>query len=236
MCGRFTQLAGSLPGLDISTVEDEDGKGPRYNGAPSQDFWVIRQHPETRAYHSSRLVWGLIPYWVKEADGGRKPINARSETVAKLPSFRAAYAKRRCLVPIQNFFEWRRAKPPKRPYAIGMKTGAPFAIAGIWENWQHPETGEYVRTFCLLTCPANELIGTIHDRMPVIIPPSAYQRWLSPLEADPHDLLMPYPAEDMAMWPISTRVNSPRNDDASILDPLSETPPEKPDDPDGFLI
>ncbi|MGF1620669.1 MAG: SOS response-associated peptidase [Rhodomicrobiaceae bacterium] len=222
MCGRFTQLGARLPGLDIEETEDGDGaeKPPRYNGAPSQDFLVIRRHPETGRYHADRLIWGLIPHWVKETDGGRKPINAKSETIGRLPSFRAAYAKRRCIVPIDNFFEWRKTTPPKQPFAIGMKDGSPFALAGIWENWKHPESGDYVRTFCVLTCPANELIGAIHDRMPVILPPDAYHRWLSPIEPDPRDLLVPYPSEKMRMWPISTRVNTPRNDTPDILDPL----------------
>lgn len=223
MCGRFTQLTPNLLGLD-SVISDDGGSDPqparRYNGAPSQEFWVIRRHPETGRYHSDRLIWGLIPHWVKEAGGGRKPINAKSETVAHLPSFRAAYAKRRCIVPINNFFEWRKTTPPKQPFAIGMKDGSPFGVAAIWENWRHPESGEYIRSFCILTCPANELIATIHDRMPVILPEDAYKRWLSPVEADPRDLLYPFPAGNMRMWPIATRVNSPKNDDPDILNPL----------------
>lgn len=219
MCGRFTQKDKDLPGLEAVAGDGTIEHPPRYNGAPSQDFWVIRRHPETGDYHSDRLVWGLIPHWVKEPDGGRKPINARAETIAKLPSFRSAYAKRRCVVPVDNFFEWRKTMPPKRAYAIGMKDGSAFGIAGIWESWMHPETGELIRTICILTCPANELIATIHDRMPVILPPDAYDRWLSPLEPDPHDLLMPYPSERMRMWPVSNKVNSPRNDTPDILDP-----------------
>ncbi len=227
MCGRFTQTDSQLPGLEIAVDEaaGEDASAPlRYNGAPSQDFWVIRRHPETGLYHRDRLIWGLIPAWVKEANGGRKPINARGETVTTLPSFRAAYAKRRCLIPIDNFFEWRKTALPKQPFAIAMKDRAPFALAGVWENWRHPVTGDYIRTFCILTCPANALIATIHDRMPVIIPAHAYDRWLSPLEADPRDLLAPYPSDEMTMWAISARVNAPRNDDPSILSPIHSEP------------
>lgn len=194
----------------------------RYNGAPSQEFWVIRRHPETGLYHRDRLIWGLIPSWCKDPNGGRKPVNARAESIASLPSFRNAYAKRRALLPIDNFFEWKKitGKGPKQPYAIGMKTGEPFALAAIWESWKHPGSGDIIRTFCIITTNANELLAEIHDRMPVIIPRDAYDGWLSPIEPDPRDLLVPYPAEPMAMWPISTRVNSPKNDDASILDPL----------------
>lgn len=223
MCGRFTQTDKDLPGLDLVVLDEtlaEETAAHRYNGAPSQDFWVIRRHPQTGAYHKDRLIWGLIPYWTKDPGGGRRSINAKSETVASLPSFRAAYAKRRCIVPVDNFFEWRKTTPPKQPYAIGMQDGSPFGLAAIWENWKHPETGEYVRTFCILTCPANALISAIHDRMPVILPPIAYERWLSPLETDPHDLLAPFPSELMRMWAVSTRVNSPKNDDPDLLTPL----------------
>ncbi len=223
MCGRFTQLTQTLPGLQVAVSEEtasEEPKKDRYNGAPSQDFWVIRRHPETGRYHSNRLIWGLVPYWVKEPTGGRRPINAKCETIARLASFRAAYAKRRCIVPINNFFEWRKTTPPKQPYAIGMKDGSPFGLAAIWENWKHPETGAFIRTFCIITCPANEMIAAIHDRMPVILAPEAYDRWLSPIEPDPSDLLKPYASEAMRMWPISTRVNTPRNDDPSLLEPI----------------
>ncbi|MBX2805936.1 MAG: SOS response-associated peptidase [Hyphomicrobiales bacterium] len=222
MCGRFTQKGKDLPGLETVDGDASVEHRPRYNGAPSQDFRVIRRHPATGEYRSDRLIWGLIPHWVKEENGGRRPINARSETIAKLPSFRSAYARRRCIVPVNNFFEWRRSRPPKTPYAIGMKDGSPFGFAGIWESWTHPVTGELIRTFCVLTCPANKLIGEIHDRMPVILPLAAYDRWLSPVEPDPHDLLKPYPPELMRMWAVSAKVNSPRNDTPDILAPADD--------------
>jgi putative SOS response-associated peptidase YedK len=141
-----------------------------------------------------------------------------------LPSFRDAYKDRRCLVPIDNFFEWKAIKgvKPKQPYAIGMKSGEPFGLAAIWENWQRPGSDEWVRTFAVITTKVNEPVQSIHDRMPVIIAPENYDRWLSPLDPDPRDLLVPYPAEPMAMWPISTRVNKPDKDDASILDRVGE--------------
>ena len=119
---------------------------------------------------------GLIPHLCKDTDGGRKPINAKAETVASLPTFRDAYKRRRCLTPIDNFFEWKaiRGLKPKQPYAFGMKSGEPFALAGIWENWQRPGTGEWVRTFAIITTNSNELVRPIHDRMPVIIAPHDY--------------------------------------------------------------
>jgi putative SOS response-associated peptidase YedK len=165
---------------------------------------------------------------VKEAGGGRKPINAKAETVAALPSFREAYRRRRCLVPVDNYFEWRaiRGAKVKQPYAIGMKTGAPFVLAGIWENWHRPGSEDWVRTFAVITCPANELMSELHDRMPVILPRESYDRWLSAIEPDPRDLMVPYPSEPMTMWPISARVNKPDNDDPAILEPASAQPAE----------
>jgi putative SOS response-associated peptidase YedK len=225
MCGRVTQTSRILKGLTtvVGYERDSRGEAPRYNGAPSQDFWVVRRNPQTGEYQTDRLVWGLIPYWTKDPKGGRKPINAKAESVASLPSFRDAYRKRRCLLPIDSFFEWRAIKgaSAKQPFAIGMKSGEPFALAAIWENWKNPNTQEWVRTFAVITCPANELVADIHDRMPVIIPPDAYDRWLSHIEPDPRDLLVPYPVEPLRMWPVSTRVNKPINDDAEILNAVA---------------
>jgi putative SOS response-associated peptidase YedK len=223
MCGRITQKSNpNRLGLGLTTVTliEPPWVPPRYNGAPGQDHWVIRQNPKTGERTLDRLWWGLIPHWVTDPKGGRKPINAKAKTVASLPSFRDAYARRRCLLPIDNFFEWRAIKGAKlkQPYAIGTKSGEPFALAAIWENWKRPSTEEWVRTFAVITCPANELMAQIHDRMPVINPPIANDRWLSNIEPDPRDLLAPFRSEPMAMWPISTRVNKPENDDAAIID------------------
>jgi putative SOS response-associated peptidase YedK len=115
-----------------------------------------------------------------------------------------------------------RGVKPKRPYAIGKNSGEPFALAGIWENWRHHQTEEWIRTFAIITCPANDLIRPIHQRMPVIVAPIQYDRWLSSLDPDPRDLLVPFPSEPMKMWPISTKVNKPENDDPSILWPMDE--------------
>jgi len=166
------------------------------------------------------LRWGLIPHGCTDPDGGRKPINARAESVAQLPTFRAAYAKRRCIVPVDGFFEWRAVKGArvKQPFAIAMKDRTPFALGGLWENWRDRQSGEWIRTVAIITVPSNELVAQVHNRMPLILSKSAYQRWLGQ-ESDPHDLLVPFPAELMAMWRVSTRVNSPDYDDASLLDP-----------------
>ena len=227
MCGRITQR--SPPdqlGLRITMGTPDDprvtGLPPRYNGAPGQEHWIIRHNHKTGERALDRLWWGLIPYWAKEA--GRKPINAKAETLVSLPMFRDAYKQRRCILPIDSFFEWRAIKgaKAKQPYSIAMRDRQPFAVAAIWENWKRPDSKDWMRTFAVITCPANELVGQIHDRMPVILASENYSRWLSSIEPDPRDLLGPYDANLMAMWPISTRVNAVANDDAGVLEPVGE--------------
>ena len=216
MCGRVIQKSGPLlaivEGLDVSDIR-LGNVPPRYNVAPSQELLVIRHNHKTGERSLDLIKWGLTPYWCKNPRGGRKPI------VSRLPMFRDAYAQRRCIVPVDGFFEWRAIKGAraKQPYAIAMKDGSPFGLAGLWENWRNPNTGAWERTFAIITVPSNELVGKIHDRMPAILQPRGYDRWLG-LEPDPHDLLITYPSEPMTMWPISRRVNKPENDDPSLLD------------------
>jgi putative SOS response-associated peptidase YedK len=235
MCGRFTQKSDpSVLALDTATLIEPltEAVAPRFNGAPGQEHWVIRQHPETGERHLDRLWWGLIPYWSKDTAPRHKPINATAERVAAAPMFRAAYARRRCLVPVDSFFEWTTATAkgrggarPKQPFVVAMRSGAPFALAGLWESWRRPESGGVVRSFAVITTPANAMIEAVHDRMPVILPPQSYDRWLSPDDPDPRDLLVPHPSDVMTMWPISPKVNKPDHDDPSILEP-AEPPPE----------
>lgn len=223
MCGRIIQAAGPLryglvDGLDLG--EGRLHNLPRrYNGAPGQDILVIRENHRTGERSLEPLRWGLIPHWTREARPQRRPINARAETVARLRSFADAYARRRCIVPVDGFYEWQVTGRAKQPHAITMRDRAPFGLAGIWENWKHPETGEWVRTFAIITVPANDLVAGIHDRMPAILAPDDYPRWLGP-EPDPRDLLRPFPASVMTAWPVSPRVNAVREDDADLLVPM----------------
>ena len=227
MCGRVIQNSEPLrlaivEGLDVN--DSRLGNVPRRcNAAPSQELLVIRQNHKTGERSLDLIKWGLIPHWCTDSKGGRRPINAKAESIASLPSFHDAYAQRRCIVPVDGFFEWRalRGARGKQPYAIAMKDGSPFGLAGLWENWRNPKTGQWERTFAIITVPSNELVTRIHDRMPAILAPASYDRWLS-LERDPRDLLITYPSEPMTMWPISTRVNSPDNDDPSLLDRAEE--------------
>lgn len=228
MCGRvfvkssIEELLETFAGTARQTAEGRVNDLPRYNGAPGQFYPLIVREPDMPGGMFVRARWGFIPRWMKDPKGGPRPINAMSETVAAKAMFRSAYRSRRALVPIDGFFEWRAiaGEKAKQPYAIAMKDGSPFALAAIWESWRDPETGDDVRTFAVLTCAANDIVGEIHHRMPVIIPPSGYQRWIGDFEPDPNDLLVPYPSELMTIWPISRRVNSPANDDPSVLDPL----------------
>jgi putative SOS response-associated peptidase YedK len=224
MCGRVIQSSSPLRLSIVDGLEAKDdrlnGFRSRYNAAPSQNLLVIADDNETGTPSLELMRWGLIPCWMKDPKGGRKPINAKAETVAKLPMFRTSYAKRRCIIPVDGFFEWHAIKDvkAKQPYAIAMKDGSPFGLAGIYDNWKDPETEEWIRTFAIITLPANKLLDQIHHRMPAILEPDTYDRWLGP-EQDPHDVLISYPSEKMKMWPISRRVNSPANDDEAILEP-----------------
>jgi putative SOS response-associated peptidase YedK len=224
MCGRVIQSSAPIKYGIVDGMNVRDSRvhnyPPRWNGAPSQDLLVIRRNHKTSEVSLDPLRWGLIPYWCEDPKGGRRPINAKCETVRSLPSFREAYRKRRCILPVDGFFEWKaiRGQKAKQPYAIAMKDGGPFGIGGLWENWKDPTSGEWMRTFAIITTDANELVAEMHDRMPLILARTDHNRWLSD-EPDPGHLMRPFPAEPMRMWPISTRVNKPENDDPSIVEP-----------------
>jgi putative SOS response-associated peptidase YedK len=155
MCGRVIQSSGPLRYAIVDGMNVRDSRfhnyPPRWNAAPSQDLLVIRRNHKTGEISLDPLRWGLIPYWCNDPKGGRKPINAKAESVRELPTFRDAYRKRRCIVPVDGFFEWKAIKgqKAKQPYAIAMKDGAPFGLAGVWENWKEPASGEWIRTFAI---------------------------------------------------------------------------------------
>jgi putative SOS response-associated peptidase YedK len=218
MCGRVIQSSGPLHYAIVDGLNVRDSRihnyPPRWNAAPSQELLVIRHNHKTAEVSLDPLRWGLIPYWCKDPAGGRKPINAKCETVRTLPTFRDAYRSRRCILPVDGFYEWKAIKGQraKQPYAIAMKDGSPFGIASLWENWKDPASGEWIRTFAVITTDANEFVAEIYDRMPAILAPEG--------EPDPRDLMLAFPAGLMRMWPISTRVNKPENDDPSIIEPI----------------
>jgi putative SOS response-associated peptidase YedK len=180
MCGRIIQASGPLRYQLVDGLDVPDSRlsniPRRYNGAPGQELFIIRQNHETGERSLDLLKWGLIPSSINDPKGRPKPINAMAETVRSKRIFRHAYRKRRCIVPVDGFFEWQATRGGKRPYAIGMKNGASFGLAGLWENWKDPATDEWVRTFTIITVPSNEVITQNHDRMPAILQPADYER------------------------------------------------------------
>ena len=222
MCGRYTL---STPGAAVAELLELDSAprlAPRYNIAPTQESAVVRLADGRRSL--AGLRWGLVPYWAADPSIGSRMINARSETVAEKPAFRSSLRRRRCLVPADGFYEWRRTPAGKQPYLIRLCGGGPFAFAGLWERWV-PHDGEPIESFTILTTRPNELIATLHDRMPVILPARHHGLWLDPAESAPERLtsvLRPFPAEEMEAFPVSTLVNAPANDVPECVAPLPD--------------
>ncbi len=221
MCGRF-RITNAEKFAELNDVRLGGNLfSKRYNVSPTQRVFIVL---DESPHEFSELRWGLIPVWAKDTKIAAQCINARCETVDVKPAFRTAFKKRRCLVPADGFFEWQQTSPKtKQPYNIGLKSGEPFAFAGLWESWNDPETREEVRTFSIITTTPNELTAPIHDRMPVILPMERRKVWLEP-GRDVEELksfLVPYPAEQMAAYAISSRVGSPKFDDAEIIAPLA---------------
>ncbi len=223
MCGRFTlaatpdELQQAFPWLTLPQADD--ALPPRYNIAPSQPIPVVANTGEDKLDY---FVWGLIPFWAKDPKIGNRLINARGETLAEKPSFKAAYKYRRCLVLADGFYEWE--TETRRPYYARMTSGDPFAFAAIWERWQSPDGSEILSSAIITTAP-NEVIAPVHSRMPVILSPEDYDRWLTPGDVSSEKLdplLKPYPSEAMEIYPVSTVVNNPRNDHAACIRPLEE--------------
>ena len=179
---------------------------------------AIRQKPESKQRTLDVFRWGLIPNWAKDPKIAYKTINARLETVDTAPSYREAFNKRRCLIPADSFYEWKKVLGGKIPFSIGMKDDAPFVFAGLWEGWKDPTTDEWLRTCTIITGEPNEYVREIHTRMPVILPEEHHDAWLSG-EAG-KEILVPFPANRMKAWPIDARVNSPENNDPEIIVPI----------------
>jgi putative SOS response-associated peptidase YedK len=228
MCGRYRlsrrkQIIEER--FDVPPDDSEDWT-PRYNIAPTQPAPVIRQHPKEPRRVLSLMRWGLIPMWAKDMSGAAVKINARSETAATLPAFRDALKSRRCLVPADGFYEWRRTDGQKQPFCFEVTDGGLFAFAGLWERWKNPD-GEWVKSFSVLTTTPNIVTSLVHDRMPVILDRADYDLWLDPammkVEAVT-DMLKPYRADLMRSYPVSPRVNHVANDDAECAAPIKLSP------------
>lgn len=223
MCGRFT-LTELQPDV-LTTVFEVGGDlpplAPRYNIAPTQPVATVLREPADATNRLVLLRWGLVPSWSKDLSIGSRLINARAETIHEKPSFRAAFKRRRCLILADGFYEWQKQPDGSRqPLFITLVERGPFAFAGLWERWIHPQSGGELDTCAIITTEPNALMASIHNRMPVILPREQYAHWLDPREQDPGallPLLVPYPAEQMQAWPVSRRVNSPAQDDAGLI-------------------
>lgn len=231
MCGRFTlkqSAAAIAQAFDVPSVPD---LAPQYNIAPTQMVTTVLIDPQSNQRQVQQLRWGLIPSWAKDPAIGAKLINARSETVTEKPSFRSAFKRRRCLVVADGFYEWQRQQGKKQPFYFHLQDGKPFGFAGLWEKWRYlrqPEAGtpseEEITSCTILTTTANELLQPIHDRMPVIVAPDDYNLWLDPQLQTPQPLqhiLLPYPAQAMTAYPVSTLVNNSQHNTRECVIPVS---------------
>jgi len=219
MCGRFGRLSRfeRIAQLTALGIRNEAGElAPSYNVAPGTLQPIILGTREGAVLRP--LLWGLVPYWAKDSKKGVRPINAQCETAAEKPMFRTIMRERRCLIPADWFYEWKATAAGKEPYLVRLASREPFLIGGLWDTW-HYGRDDAMATFTVLTCVPNELTGTLHDRMPLIIAPEDAPRWLDRGEHDVRDLLRPYPAEEMTAYRVGTRVNSAQNDDPELIEP-----------------
>lgn len=227
MCGRFLLMSPIEALQKLFEIKQRPNLRARYNIAPSQDVAIVRRSTDVEDRAARELVsvrWGLIPSWAEDPKISYKMINARSETVDRLPSYRDAYRKRRCLIPADGFFEWQAnagkdSKAPKQPFLIRRRDRAPFAFAGLYERWQAPNAGRVIETCTIVTTLANQCLAPIHHRMPVILGEGDYESWLDP-KTDGKPLLGPCPDDWLETVMISDRINKPAHDDPGVLEPI----------------
>lgn len=218
MCGRYSLTTPAEALRRLFKFEGLLNLPARYNIAPTQMAPVVRRKAGATSRELVLLRWGLVPGWAKDPGGAARLINARAESVAEKSAFRGAFARRRCLVPADGFYEWEKTDAAKQPWHIVAVDGAPLAFAGLWERWQ-PPAGEALETFTIITTDANAKLAAIHDRMPAIIAPAVHAAWLDPATpaADCKALLAPCPPDAISAYKVSTRVNNVRNDDAGCI-------------------
>jgi putative SOS response-associated peptidase YedK len=220
MCGRYAIIQ---PPAELAKLFGAIGALPnfpqRFNAAPSQMLPIVRR-TEAEGRELILARWGLIPSWSKGINPQYSMINARAETIKSKPSYREAFHHRRCLVPASGFFEWRTERKIKQPHYFSLRSGAAFSFAGLWERWNGGESGP-IDSFTVIVTDANSCVSPIHRRMPVLVSSDDYGRWLGEGQTDlPEDLLKPYPAPDMQVWPVSRIVNSALNDQPEMIEPI----------------
>jgi putative SOS response-associated peptidase YedK len=234
MCGRFRLtrsekfLAQQFEAESLMALNEFDDL-PRYNIAPTQPVVTIRQDKGKAKRRITTMRWGLIPAWAKDASVGNRTINARSETVTNTLSFSDAMRSRRCLIPADGFYEWKKSGKVRQPYCFEVNEGELFAFAGLWDTWKNPK-GETIESCTILTTTANDLVSALHDRMPVIVPPEKYALWLNPEIEDfgaVREILKPYDASAMRQYPVDQRINNVANDDEASAAPIALEPPKQ---------
>jgi putative SOS response-associated peptidase YedK len=219
MCGRFAFYSPSEATAALFGVSGAPEVKARYNIAPTQDIAAVRVGTDGLR-ELTMLRWGLIPFWAKDPSIGNRMINARAETVAEKPSFRAAYKSRRCLVLADGFYEWRQEAGGKTPYYISLANGKPFAFAGLWEDWRARDSGESVQSATIITCAASEFMRALHARMPVVLEKDGADRWL---DGDVRLLSeVDGAGPEFRAWPVDKRVNNARNEGAELVEPAGE--------------
>jgi putative SOS response-associated peptidase YedK len=227
MCGRFAQQRPASELAEIFAAEPlADDPGPRFNVAPTDEALVVVQREERRAITAYR--WGLIPHWAENAKVGSRMFNARAETLTTSPAFRDAFVRKRCLVPVDGFYEWKREGTVRQPFLIGRADGLPLTLAGLWSGWRDPVADRVVRTFTIITSGPNDQMVDIHNRMPVVVPEELWPMWLDPL-ADRSELrAILEPNDDMPLLirPVSRLVNDVRNDGPALIEPMSAEAPD----------
>ena len=227
MCGRFTQERPASELAEIFAAEPlADELGARYNVAPTDEASVIVQRDDRRAVTAYR--WGLVPHWATDAKSASRMFNARAETITASPAFREAFRRRRCIVPVDSFYEWKREGTVRQPYRVSRDDGLPLALAGLWAGWRDPETEEVRRTFTIVTTTPNEAIADLHDRMPVMLDEAVWDRWLIDGRAGPTvdegellAMLRPTDAVQLRIYPVNRYVNDVRRDGPELIEPLS---------------
>jgi putative SOS response-associated peptidase YedK len=220
MCGRYS-IAADREALRrrFACLSFEGEVRPRYNAAPAQHLPIVRLNRSGQR-ELALLRWGLVPSWAVDPGTGSSNINAQAETVHRMPAFRTSFRRRRCLVPADGFYKWRVSSDGKQPYRFALKDGAPFAMAGLWERWDRG--GETIESFAIIVGIANDSVRPVHDRMPVILDPSTWSEWLETEGTTiPMALLQFHPTADMAVYPVSRRVDDRNNDDLDVIAPLS---------------
>jgi putative SOS response-associated peptidase YedK len=227
MCGRYASfLPADALARAFGTSEPLPNLEPTWNMAPTKEAPIVRFDPDTGERRLEVAKWGPVPFFTKNLAKARKPINARCETVSRLPLFKESFACRRCLVPAAAYYEWRHDPSGKRPFAIARGDGEPVALGGMWETWR--SEGETLRSFATLTTDANPPLSFIQERMPVIIEPADWPVWLGEEDGDVMSLLRPLPADRLRIWPVDRMVNNVRNDGPALLVPYYDAPVDEP--------